>query len=52
LRDVVGKYDLDTLLGSKEKIGQEILNILQGPTDEWGINIVSVEIKILKYQTI
>jgi regulator of protease activity HflC (stomatin/prohibitin superfamily) len=45
LRDVVGKYDLDTLLASKDKIGKEILETLQGPTDDWGITIVSVEIK-------
>jgi len=45
LRDIVGKYDLDTLLSSKDKIGKEILDALQGPTDDWGIHIVSVEIK-------
>jgi regulator of protease activity HflC (stomatin/prohibitin superfamily) len=45
LRDVVGKYDLDTLLVSKDKIGNEVLTVLQGPTDEWGVNIRSVEIK-------
>lgn len=45
LRDVVGKYDLDTLLGSKDKIGNEVLQVLQGPTDEWGVNIRSAEIK-------
>lgn len=45
LRDVVGKYDLDTLLSSKEKIGNEVLEILQKPTDEWGVNVKSVEIK-------
>ncbi|MBM3245993.1 MAG: slipin family protein [Candidatus Omnitrophica bacterium] len=45
LRDVVGKYDLDTLLSSKDKIGDEVLRILQGPTDEWGVNVKSVEIK-------
>jgi regulator of protease activity HflC (stomatin/prohibitin superfamily) len=45
LRDVVGKYDLDTLLVSKDKIGNEVLGVLQGPTDEWGVNIRSVEIK-------
>lgn len=45
LRDVVGKYDLDTLLSSKDKIGAEVLNALQGPTDDWGVNITSVEIK-------
>ncbi len=45
LRDIVGKYDLDTLLASKDAISKEILQALQGPTDDWGINIVSVEIK-------
>ncbi len=45
LRDVVGKYDLDTLLSSKDKIGGEVLTALQGPTDQWGVNVKSVEIK-------
>ena len=45
LRDVVGKYDLDTFLVSKDKIGDEVLVALQGPTDQWGVNIQSVEIK-------
>ncbi len=45
LRDVVGKYDLDTLLSKKDKIGKEILEILQVLTDDWGITIVSVEIR-------
>jgi len=45
LRDVLGKYDLDMLLANKDQLGKEVLGALQGPTDEWGINIVSVEIK-------
>ncbi|HQP91801.1 MAG TPA: slipin family protein [Candidatus Omnitrophota bacterium] len=45
LRDVLGKYDLDTLLANKDKIGQEVLETLQEPTDAWGITIISVEIK-------
>jgi regulator of protease activity HflC (stomatin/prohibitin superfamily) len=45
LRDVLGKYDLDTLLSNKDKIGKEVLDALQGPTDDWGITIISVEIK-------
>jgi regulator of protease activity HflC (stomatin/prohibitin superfamily) len=45
LRDVLGKYDLDTLLSNKDQLGKEVLAALQGPTDEWGINIVSAEIK-------
>ncbi|MDD5773826.1 MAG: SPFH domain-containing protein [bacterium] len=45
LRDVLGKYDLDTLLANKDHMGKELLAVLQGPTDEWGITIMSVEIK-------
>jgi len=45
LRDVLGKYDLDTLLSNKDQLGKDVLDALQGPTDEWGITIVSVEIK-------
>jgi len=45
LRDVLGKYDLDTLLANKDQLGKEVLEILQGPTDVWGITIISVEIK-------
>jgi len=45
LRDVLGKYDLDMLLANKDKLGKEVLEILQGPTDQWGITIISVEIK-------
>ncbi|MEW6170581.1 MAG: slipin family protein [Candidatus Omnitrophota bacterium] len=45
LRDIVGKYDLDTLLSSKDKIGNEVLQVLQVPTDVWGVNIVSAELK-------
>ncbi len=45
LRDVLGKYDLDTLLANKDQIGKEALEALQAPTDVWGITIISVEIK-------
>lgn len=45
LRDILGKNDLDTLLSNKDQIGKEVLAQLQGPTDEWGITVLSVEIK-------
>lgn len=48
LRDILGKYDLDTLLANKDQLGKEVLAVLQGPTDDWGINIVSVEIKSIE----
>jgi regulator of protease activity HflC (stomatin/prohibitin superfamily) len=45
LRDILGKYDLDTLLANKDQISKEVLEVLQGPTDQWGIAIITVEIK-------
>jgi len=36
---------LDTLLAKKDQISKEVLDMLQGPTDDWGITIISVEIK-------
>ncbi len=45
LRDVLGKYDLDMVLSNKDQICKEVLQTLQEPTDVWGINIISVEIK-------
>ena len=45
LRDIIGKYDLDTLLSKKDTIGKEVLEVLQKPTDKWGVNVESVEIK-------
>lgn len=45
LRDVLGKYDLDMFLANKDKISKDVLEALQGPTDDWGITIISVEIK-------
>ncbi len=45
LRDVVGKGTLDDLLINKKEMGTMILNSIQEPTDVWGVNITSVEIK-------
>jgi len=45
LRDVVGKGTLDDLLANKKELGMAILNSIQAPTDVWGVNITSVEIK-------
>jgi regulator of protease activity HflC (stomatin/prohibitin superfamily) len=45
LRDVVGKGTLDDLLANKKELGIAILNSIQGPTDDWGVNITAVEIK-------
>ncbi len=45
LRDILGKHTLDDLLVMKKELGEQILNSIQGPTDDWGVTITSVEIK-------
>ena len=44
LRDAIGKNKLSTLLSDREKLGQEIREILDAKTNAWGITILSVEI--------
>ena len=45
LRDIVGKKDLDQLLGKKDEIGEAIKKAIQDPTDNFGVKVTNVEIK-------
>ncbi|MCD6557334.1 MAG: slipin family protein [Bacteroidetes bacterium] len=45
LRDVCGKVELDTILSKREEIGQNIREIVDNQTEEWGIEIIDVKIK-------
>ncbi|PSQ90472.1 MAG: hypothetical protein BRD30_04690 [Bacteroidetes bacterium QH_2_63_10] len=45
MRNVVGEVDLDALLGEREKISQQIRQIIDAATDPWGIEVQSVELK-------
>lgn len=45
LRDVCGKVELDTILSKREEIGQNIREIVDSETDDWGIKIIDVKIK-------
>jgi len=45
LRDIVGKKELGQLLAEKDKIGEEIKKAIQTPTDTFGVEVTSVEIK-------
>ena len=45
LRDVSGKVELDTILSKREEIGQNIREIVDRDTKEWGITIQDVKIK-------
>jgi len=45
LRDVIGKVELDTLLGERDRISKEIKTIVDEVTEPWGIDIPDVNIQ-------
>jgi regulator of protease activity HflC (stomatin/prohibitin superfamily) len=46
LRSVIGRADLDTLLSDRERINNELRDVIDAPTEEpWGLHIERVEVK-------
>ena len=45
LRSVLGQHELDELLAEREQLNNDIQNILDKQTDQWGIKVANVEIK-------
>jgi regulator of protease activity HflC (stomatin/prohibitin superfamily) len=45
LRSVLGKHDLDSMLGERDKLNADIQDILDRQTEVWGIKVSQVEIK-------
>jgi len=45
LRSVLGKHELDDMLASRDKLNEDIQDILDSQTDAWGIKVSNVEIK-------
>ncbi|MHA6288530.1 slipin family protein [Maricaulis sp. CAU 1757] len=45
LRSVLGKHDLDEMLAERDKLNQDVQQILDSQTDAWGIKVSNVEIK-------
>lgn len=45
LRDVAGNVDMDDLLGKREEISQQIKEIVDKQTDQWGIDVENVKIQ-------
>jgi len=45
LRDVTGGIELDALLSEREKIAEEIQNIVSGATKSWGIHVTDIKIQ-------
>ncbi|RRQ20543.1 slipin family protein [Thiohalobacter thiocyanaticus] len=45
LRSVLGKHDLDEMLAERDKLNNDIQELLDSQTDAWGIKVANVEIK-------
>src|SRR6476469_355702 len=45
LRAVLGKMDMDEILGHRDAINTEVRGILDNRTEQWGVEISAVEIK-------
>jgi regulator of protease activity HflC (stomatin/prohibitin superfamily) len=45
LRAVVGKMELDDILANRDGINNEVRNILDTRTEQWGVEITAVELK-------
>jgi regulator of protease activity HflC (stomatin/prohibitin superfamily) len=45
LRSVVGQAELDEILAERDKLNTEMQTILDEATDQWGIKVVTVEMK-------
>ena len=45
MRNVVGSVTLDELLSEREKLSDQICNVIDAATDPWGIKVENVELK-------
>jgi SPFH domain / Band 7 family len=45
LRSVLGRADLDTLLSEREKLNDNLQQIIDDQTEPWGVKVTTVEIK-------
>lgn len=45
LRDVIGEVELDTLLTERQKISDQIQQIVDSETSDWGIDVTSIKIQ-------
>jgi regulator of protease activity HflC (stomatin/prohibitin superfamily) len=45
LRWVLGKHDLDQMLGERDKLNSDIQDVLDKQTEGWGIKVSNVELK-------
>lgn len=45
MRNVIGEVDLDSLLANRDSVATRIKDIVKETTGEWGLEVISVELK-------
>ena len=45
MRNMVGEFELDGILSKRDEISKKIKQIVDKETDQWGIDVVKIEIK-------
>jgi len=48
LREIIGEHELDVLIAEREKMGARLREIIDKKTEEWGVQIISVEVRDIK----
>lgn len=48
LRSILGQVELDDVLSKRDKINQQLQEIIDGETDPWGIKVSTVEVKAVE----
>jgi regulator of protease activity HflC (stomatin/prohibitin superfamily) len=51
LRSILGMSDLDHLLSEREKINQDLQQVIDQQTDAWGVKVTSVEVRDVELPT-
>jgi regulator of protease activity HflC (stomatin/prohibitin superfamily) len=51
LRSIIGRMELDEVLAKRQEINDEVRNILDIRTEQWGVEITAVEIKDISLPT-
>ena len=51
LRSILGKAELDMLLGERERLNESLQQIIDEQTDPWGVKVTAVEIKDIEIPT-
>ena len=51
LRDVAGNIDLDDLLAKRDEVSQQIKEIVDRQTDQWGIDVEAVKVQNIELPT-